>query len=342
MFIKTKDRQDKNRKNTGSSYVGKENSMTRQSPISNPLDYKYELVNLANPPEQPMPDALGVEMTEPAIANLCELGNIDPQHGPDARTGAPAAIEACLECLIPPVNTRMLTIQADLDAIGGMAVLQLRSNGIRPGPDMLERINTVARSDGFIRDAWPGTRDLPQTVEEIIEDNDGMELAAMNSAMFGKISMEEKVNIAANWLHTGYIPEYWIKRATRPARELLKSIQQGKTIFSSHFGGAIASVTSRSKFALRQAYRLAPVVLSHDPERKFDSGASGNGYTIARWGERDANLNIAFEHLDRLEKGWGGQVGIKGSPQDRPSVLTPQVVLDCLYKALPEFSGPSI
>ena len=316
--------------------------MTRQPPISNPRDYKYELVNLANPPKQPMPNALGVEMTEPAIANLCSLGNIDPQHGPDARPGAPAAIEACLECQIPPVNTRMLTIQADLDAIGGMAVLQLRSSGIKPGPDMLDRINAVARSDGFIREAWPGTRDLPQTVEEIIEDNDGMELAAMNSAIFGKISVEEKVNIAANWLYTGHIPKYWIKHATRPAQEILKSIQQGKTIFSSHFDGAIASVTSRNKFALRQAYRLAPVILSHDPEREFDSGASGNCYTIARWGEGDADLNIAFEHLDRLEKGWGGQIGIKGSPQDRPSALTPEVVLECLYKSLPEIPSPSL
>lgn len=61
---------------------------------------------------------LGIEVTVPALAVRCELGNIDPQHdgGGDRRT----AVEVCFDWPLPPDGARLATIRPDLDALGGM------------------------------------------------------------------------------------------------------------------------------------------------------------------------------------------------------------------------------
>ena len=42
------------------------------------------------------PDTLGIEVTEPELAGQCGLGNIDPQHGEDARPDLAAMLGVAL------------------------------------------------------------------------------------------------------------------------------------------------------------------------------------------------------------------------------------------------------
>jgi hypothetical protein len=91
---------------------------------------------------------LGVEVTVPRLAELCQLGNIDPQHGghspregwPDVIDGD-AAITFATRIPIPrPVDVgrttvsmaapRLATSRPDVDSIGAMAVLVLRALGM--------------------------------------------------------------------------------------------------------------------------------------------------------------------------------------------------------------------
>lgn len=142
-------------------------------------------------PRKPVvpPSTLGIEVTIPEIAALCDLGNIDPQHGCGRcsfdgeelaeltrgnRYAAAdfAAIEVALAVIIPPDGTALATGRPDLDAFGAMAVLALRAAsderaimdfgqplpGVRGGdaltPDALARIAAIAAADGNTRTTW--------------------------------------------------------------------------------------------------------------------------------------------------------------------------------------------
>ena len=301
-----------------------------------PQAYTFETVDISHPPTAPIANALGIEVTEPSIARICGLGNIDPQHCPSSVPTSPAAIEACLDCSLPPSGTRLLTILPDLDSVGGMAILLLRSQGIEPGAEIRARVDRIAESDRFSCGLWPGPRELPKEVEEIFEDGNGFDLTAMTLCISDRdLQLTRKVELLSCWLATGKIPETYVQRVFQPAERLLRSINTGATVFETHCDGTIASVTSIEPGALRQAYRFAPVIVALNPAFRFPSGERGKKYTIARWDEGDADLTVTAHHLARFESGWGGQPGIKGSPQAHPSRLDLKKIVDCLRRGLP-------
>ena len=125
------------------------------------LSYRYGLLD---PRPSPMakqanavllgPETLGIEVTVPALAAGCGLGDIDPQHGPGG--GAIAAIEAALDWPLPPSHACLVTIRRDADAFGAMAVLGLRAAGHPIDPAMGYRIALIARADCFDNGHWPG------------------------------------------------------------------------------------------------------------------------------------------------------------------------------------------
>ena len=121
-------------------------------------EYQYGLID-----PRPIPDAktandklfenphgvLGIEVTIPAYALRCTLGNIDPQHTDGNKDLA--AIELAQTCEIPPSEATMVTVRADLDALGSMALLEYRANGGEITPkcwfalrQSLRRINLLA------------------------------------------------------------------------------------------------------------------------------------------------------------------------------------------------------
>ena len=72
-------------------------------------------------------NTLGIEVTTPAFASRCGLGNIDPQH---SGNGESSAIEKALTFdPLPPEGACLVTIRPDKDSFGAMAVLWLLSEG---------------------------------------------------------------------------------------------------------------------------------------------------------------------------------------------------------------------
>ncbi|MBV1868044.1 MAG: hypothetical protein KUG69_09085 [Marinosulfonomonas sp.] len=113
---------------------------------------------------------------------------------------------------------------------------------------------------------------------------------------------------------------------------LLVSIRVGATCFGPSPSDRIATVISVEHGALRQAYRLAPVFVAFNPAFRFGGDKGGRKFTIARWSADDANLDTVVQAISRLEPGWGGQRGIKGSPQRHPSRLSLQKVVGLVEK----------
>ena len=86
----------------------------------------------------------GIEVTEQGLARQCVLGNLDPQHSLGGTREA--AVEAALTCALPPDGTRLVTIRPDMDALGAMAIFQLRVQGDTLGPELIRRVKLIRAS----------------------------------------------------------------------------------------------------------------------------------------------------------------------------------------------------
>ena len=131
-------------------------------------DYQYGLIDLRLIPEAKSANeklfanpkgVLGIEVTIPAYAERCTLGNIDPQHTDGNKDLA--AIEVAQACDIPPNEASLVSVRADLDALGSMALLKYRASGGEITPEMLVRIEAIAKKDKFARGGWSGKSELP-------------------------------------------------------------------------------------------------------------------------------------------------------------------------------------
>lgn len=100
--------------------------------------YSFATVTPRTPPTDPA-RTLGIEVTDPAVAAMCGLGNIDPQHGqhrPLPTWAAPRAGSAAIDfaalgySAMPDPGASLVTSRPDVDSIGAMAVLVLRALGL--------------------------------------------------------------------------------------------------------------------------------------------------------------------------------------------------------------------
>lgn len=132
--------------------------------------YKYVLIDPRNPVV--LPNTLGIEVTDPKIAAMCDLGNVDPQHGcgrdskgwvergegsaqlSPGRHRDGAAVDAALLWMLPPVGATLATIRPDLDSIGAMALLTLRSYCADPENAAIAAMITPTPADLAVRPRW--------------------------------------------------------------------------------------------------------------------------------------------------------------------------------------------
>ena len=285
------------------------------------------------------PNTLGIEVTEPALAARCGLGNIDPQHGPEAAPDAPAAIEAALNWPLPPKGARLVTIRTDLDSLGAMAVLQLRSEGVSLTEELRQRVTEVARTDRFDKGPWPGEQPLPETVEEVqarLWDGDIPAMAAL--AGDTAKTMEERVAAIKQWLAHAEIPEEYADAQRQRAERLFNALQEGRVKLSTAAEGRIAVVESEVPGALLFGYLKAPVVVALHPAFPFrtsDGDARpGRKFTVCQWVPGHVDLASVYADLNRLEPGWGGSSVIGGSPQGRGSALPLETIVEVVARNL--------
>src|SRR5581483_9146151 len=206
------------------------------------------------------PITIGIEVTEPGLARLCGLGNIDPQHS--GHCSNLAAIEAAIAWPLPPDGATLVTIRRDLDAIGAMAVLTMRKEGVIPSVDARRRIAEVARHDRFAFGPWPGRRPLPHGVHEIVETNQYSEQlsAIAETVVTPRYSLSTAVEFMQQWILTGavFASSTVIKRFPNVLWEALKT--QTVVVRDLH-PSPFALVTGEILGGLRLGYRFAPIVI---------------------------------------------------------------------------------
>jgi hypothetical protein len=159
------------------------------------------------------PNTLGIEVTDPRIALLCDLGNLDPQHGfgrlPTEYLGN-AACDAALAEWLPPAGASLATIRPDLDSVAAMAVLSLRAAGWQRTEEVDRRVTAVALADAHVTSgAWQPrplpTPDQPWGGGGPVEDR--RELAAAHIvAQDRDLTLQVRVAVIAAWLLGGEEP----------------------------------------------------------------------------------------------------------------------------------------
>jgi hypothetical protein len=123
------------------------------------------------------------------------------------------------------------------------------------------------------------------------------------------------------WLVHGEVPIAYAENKRAGIRTLLRSLKLGATQVDLLPGGRIARIISLERDALKLGYHLAPVVLLLNPSFEFGNGFRGRKYLLAQFESGYVDLHSVCASLKATEPGWGGSATIKGSPQDRPSLL---------------------
>ncbi|MBI2175527.1 MAG: hypothetical protein HYU35_02235 [Parcubacteria group bacterium] len=311
---------------------------------------------------------LGVEVTTPALAARCGLGNIDPQHT-DGGDASRAAIEVARECELPPRDAVLATVRADLDSVGAMAIISLRrdlaerdraveneggealADGYtQDGRNVLRwlisrgefasRVALVATSDKFARGGWPGRRPLPTREspwdEATATAESSRPLAVIAAAVMDfKVPLADRVATMEQWLLHGDEPARYREAVEAERSDLITALETGQIKVQLAAGERIAVVESTHRAATSVGYSRAPVVVALNPEFRFQGGESLRKFTICAFeAGKFADIKSALAELAVLEPGWGGSPTIGGSPQGVSSTLTTDKVVEVVARNL--------
>lgn len=302
----------------------------------------------------------GIEVTVPALAKRC-IENLDPQHsGGDATR---TAIENALTAEIPAEGSTLATIRADLDAIGAMAIFNLRAKG-ESLESAMERINMVATADKFARGKWRA-KPLPTRDKPWAGDPMARQLAAISAAIMDfKIPMADRVSMMERWMLRNEEPEQYRTQAENERLDMITALETGQiniqvlercTECGAHevnrpslwgtvnlhecgYGPMMETLVSIVEGTHRAAtsvgYSFAPVVVAMNPAFKQGSGEPYRKFTVCTFEAKYADIKSALAELATLEVGWGGSPTIGGSPQGVSSTLTIDQVVKVVGKHL--------
>lgn len=259
----------------------------------------------------------GVEVSVPALAEQCGLGNLDPQHtGADAQT---AAIEAALACELPPPGATLATIRPDADSVGAMAVLELRARDAIDA-EARGRIDQIAEADKEAGGPWPGPRDL-NNGRDLLRPTSHVEALAADH----KLPLRTRVVEVVEWLATGRFR----REVEYTMWSRIVAVEAINATTARHVAHRVAAVESTHRLALSIGYCVAPIVVASNPQFQWQGGQPHLKHTIARWNTAiPMDWDGMLAALRDAEPGWGGSTSIVGSPQGQHSILTAADVIE--------------
>ena len=240
-----------------------------------------------------------------------------------------------------------VTVRADLDSVGSMAVLAIRNEGGEITEEMMERITLIADVDKFKQGPYPGPRPLPTEKNLYDREDDSLTAAIASEISDFKVPLEKRVEAAKEWLKTGKESEEYRTRAHNDKMNMVRALENGEVKHETRADGKIAAVESTHRFATEIGYCHAPVVVAFNPEFKIGNNEPHPKFTICTYSPEFADIDGAWKELKELElelnpnmtkddNNWGGNSKIAGSPQGIGSVLSMDQVVEVLQKYLKE------
>lgn len=274
---------------------------------------------------------LGIEMTLPEYVEKCNLGNIDPQHTDGDITTA--AIDVAVDMPVPEKDVLMVTVRPDLDALGSMALLNLRQKGLALDEAILARVKMISISDTFSNGEWE-PRALPDhnNIWAGVKDK---ELSAISSAVMDfKLPVNDRVKLIEEWLETGNEPASYREKVNKDRIELVGMLERGDITYRTVFEGKLSLVTSTSIAGTSIGYSLSPVTSITNPTFSFQGNDPIVKHTVCQYKLGYVDLPAVLKDLNKIEQGWGGSPTIIGSPQGVSSKITQDQLAEIIGKHL--------
>ena len=316
---------------------------TNMEQRENPHNYRFETLD-----PRPIPAAeernnrvfegnnvVGIEVTVPKLAERCVV-NIDPQHtGGNADV---AAIEEAVTCELPEPGSVFATVRADIDSVGAMAVLLIRSEDgpLDDDADAMDRVRLIAESDKFANEGYPGPRPLPSREAPWSGKTDETLAAIAAQVSDFRVSFSDRVLAMKEWIKTGKESEAYRTRVNDEKQDIVNSLENGEVDYELQANSRIAFVETTHRAATLIGYSLAPVVVAFNPSFKQHDGDPYRKFTICTYEPKFADIGAALAELSELEPGWGGSPTIGGSPQGVSSELSKEQVVSIVEKHLKE------
>jgi hypothetical protein len=281
---------------------------------------------------------IGIEVTVPALASRCWY-NIDPQH-----TGGNKDIAAIEAAMVVDIREdeyeefTLVTVRPDLDAVGSMAILNIRAKG-ESLESATDRIALVASADKFARGGWPGPKALPSANNPWDESSASAEssrpLAAIAAAVADfKVPIGNRVAMMERWLLTGEEPASYRAQVERERNDMIAALESGAIKINRIVGEKVAVIVSEHRAATSIGYSCAPVVVALNPAFRQGPGEPYRKFTVCAFEAKYADIKSALAELAALEPGWGGSPTIGGSPQGVSSKLTIDEVVEVVSRHL--------
>ena len=275
---------------------------------------------------------IGLEITIPEISKKLTY-NIDPQHHLKIWLDNKESNVTCLEKFrnfLPRVNEmtgkelHVFFLKPDLDSISAAAVLDIYLDNPTwiLQEDISERIQAIADYDkhGRICNKLLHSPKIPRGLF--------MYVAGWKNSIYDKIS------ITKTWILDGTFKD--ISKFNRIAdRKFKQSLFNSKTEII--IPKKLVFIKSINRGACGLGYRYAPVTVALNPSYRFgidDSRIYGKKWIIAQQSNGFINMSGILEELSKIEPGWGGSPSIIGSPQDRPSKILKDDIIDIVIQKM--------
>ncbi len=282
---------------------------------------------------------IGFEITHNLISKNLDL-NIDPQHKDDIED------HTCVEKLItllPNIKKEydsgriihLYFLKTDLDSISAAAVLELHlcKNKKLESEESQKRIFNIANYDRHGRKWAPKFTDKKKAIDIREENEKYYSEYKIPRGLFMLVSgwknpVEYKIETMKDWILTGHFTdiEKYNKMAIKNFKEALNNskievLEPEKLVF----------VKSNKRGACGIGYQVAPIVIAMNPSFRFgygDKRVYGRKWVIAQCDEGYIPLQDILVKILEIEPGWGGSNSIIGSPQDRPSKIKKEDIIE--------------
>jgi hypothetical protein len=292
---------------------------------------------------------LGIEVTDPALAPRCGLGNIDPQHVVGG--GKSSAVERALEWPLPADGSNIVTIRLDKDSLSTMAVFLLGSEGRDHKIDKL-LLNWIGALDNApfrqVRDTHPELYDMFKGARH----TDAINVIAKGH---GNEPLAARVKAVANIL-TGEMPASELAALVAQFDRWRENRSYASETFEPvKFCGNVALYREPRRYDDVRSYanpRHAVVVIN-DPERYTSQGGLQDRWCVVRQEEPvkvfdRAGFEVAINAAEAAARGltqaecikqslvWGGTKNLVVSPQGaaRGTKLTECQILELARRHL--------
>ncbi len=270
---------------------------------------------------------IGLEVTIPEISRKLTF-NIDPQHAWSNETGI-TCIEKFRSFLpnfgkMKEKELHVFFLKPDLDSISAAAILDIYlENPLWMFQEEIEtRISAIAEYDrhGRSRCGFSHKTKIPRGLFMYISG--------------WKNNIYDKISLTKNWLLEGTFKD--MSKFNRIADKKFK-----QSIFNSKIEiiipKKIVFIRSPSRGACGIGYKYAPVTIALNPSYRFgidESRIYGKKWIIAQQSDGFIDMSGILEELIGIEPGWGGSPSIIGSPQDKPSKLLKDDIIDIVERKI--------